>query len=234
MPPVRILIVEDEILIADNIKRFLHKNGYEVVGIAISYEEAEKLYLEEKPDISLLDIRLNGLKTGIDFAHFLQGQSPTKPFIFLTSQIDHKHIQYAKDTFPDGYLSKPIDKESLLATIEIALHKHAAKSSEIPSIPLSDGSTNHIVPIKDILFLEAEHIYVKIHLVGDRKIVQRNSLKEILKQLPEEKFLQTHRSFAINIHRISHWDHQNLYIQHQAIPISRSRKKEVFSYLKSG
>lgn len=125
MSLTKILIVEDEILIADNIKRFLTKKGYDVVGIAISYEEAVQLYEQKNPDISLVDIRLNGIKSGIDFADFLQVQKKSKPFIYLTSQFDRKNIQRAKQTYPAAYLPKPVHKESLSVAIEMALFKYS-------------------------------------------------------------------------------------------------------------
>ena len=100
----RTLIVEDEIIIADTIKRYLQKQGHEVVGTAISYEEATEIYKKEQPDIALLDIRLSGSKTGIDVAHFIQEQNDATPFIFLSSQLDSRSINAAKQTYPSGYL----------------------------------------------------------------------------------------------------------------------------------
>jgi len=113
MKNYKILIVEDEVIIADTIKRYLTQNGHQVVGNAISYQEAESIYIEKKPDLVLLDIRLSGTKTGIDVAYFIQQQTDPKPFIFLSSQLDSRSLNSAKETFPAGYLSKPIQKNTL-------------------------------------------------------------------------------------------------------------------------
>lgn len=231
MKGFKILIVEDEVLIADNMGRYLTKKGHQVVGYAISYEEAETLYLQEDPDIVLLDIRLNGPKTGIDFAEFIQQQPNPKPFIFLTSQVDANNINNAKKTFPAGYLSKPIQKESLFACIEITMHKYEATQEEELTIALYDGTKNYVVSVKDILYLQVEHVYVQVHILGENYIIQRSPLKDLLEKLPPELFLQSHRSFAFNIKQISHWDTENIYIQDKAIPVSRSRRKEIFSKL---
>lgn len=233
MTPIKILIVEDEILIADSISRYLEKKGYQILGIAISYEEAVELYGTEKPDLALLDIRLNGEKSGIDFAYFLQEQPESIPFIYLTSQMDMQHINLAKSTFPSSYLSKPIQKDNLFANIEIALHNHQhQKPATTPAISLYDGKKNYVLPIKNILFIQAEHVYVKIHrTIGDH-ILQRSALKDLLKKLPTEQFVQTHRSFAVNLQQISHWDSENVYIGKEEIPVSRSRRKVVFEMLK--
>lgn len=233
MTSYKILIVEDEILIADSIKRYLNKKGHEVIGQAISYEEAKQLYLQKEPDIVLLDIRLYGEKTGVDFAHFIQQQVDPKPFLYLTSQFDSNTIHAAKETFPAGYLSKPIQKENLFASLEIAMHKYQSQQGPIKTIPLFDGSKKHLVPINNILYLESEHVYVKVHIHNESPIIQRSSMKDLLLQLPDKQFIQTHRSFAINCQRVSHWDSENIYFNKKTIPVSRNKRKDVFSILKS-
>lgn len=226
----KILIVEDEILIADNIQRYLTKKGHEVVGIAISYEEATELYLKEKPDLVLLDIKLSGHRTGVDVAHFINEQLHSAPFIFLTSQMDSKNIDRAKKTYPKGYLSKPIRKESLFATIEIVMHKWNDDVEE-DTIRLYNGVEYFNVKVTDILYIEAEHVYVKVHMKNGDQIFQRSSFKDLLEQLPNDMFIQSHRSYAINSKSITKWDSQNLYINDIEIPMSRNRKKEILSQL---
>ena len=232
MNSFRILIVEDEVLIADNIARYLTRKGHDVVGIAISYEEAEELYLREKPDMSLLDIKLNGSKTGIDVGHFIQKSEHPSPFIYLTSQIDPRNINAAKATFPAGYLSKPIQKESLFATIEIVMYKITAEQAETLSISLYDGKKNHVVSVNDILYMESDHIYLNVYLDDNQVIIQRNTLNNLLSQLPLKQFIQTHRGFAVNINKVNRWDADAVYIEENVIPISRSRRKNVHAYLK--
>jgi len=227
----KVLIVEDEILIADNIKRFLTQKGYIVTGIAISYLEAIKLFDETIPDIILLDIRLNGFKNGIDVANYINNHPSKRPFLFLTSQMDKKNIEAAKNTFPSGYLSKPIQQESLNATIEITLHNFNSKNGEDTIIRLIDGNTKHIVLTDDISFIQAEHVYVKVHIKDDEFILHRSTLKDVLSKLPADQFIQTHRSFVVNIRHINSWDTNSLYIGKHEIPMSRSKKKEVLEML---
>jgi len=228
----KVLIVEDELLIARSLERYLLQKGYQVVGIAISYEEATALYQTTRPDLSLLDIRLNGTKTGIDVAHFINQETHSTPFLYLTSQIDRNNLAAAKATFPTGYLTKPVQKESLYATIEVAMFKYFSNKKETANITVFDGTTNHNILLKDILFLQSEHIYVQIHLKNNQTIVPRISLKDLLAKLPENQFIQTHRSFAINLQNVSSWDNEHIYLQEKTVPVSRSRKKAVLSYLK--
>ncbi|MEM6807018.1 MAG: response regulator transcription factor [Bacteroidota bacterium] len=239
MYKARIMIVEDEILIADTIKRYLEKQGYTVVGIARSYEEAMDLYETATADVWLLDIRLQGTKTGIDIATFLSQQEQPPLYIYLTSQLDAWSLSHAKKTFPSGYLSKPVHKESLYTTVEIALFNAKesglkGKSIKEATLEVNDGTQHFRIPVKDIKFLEADHIYVKINVEGEKPILQRCPLREILDRLPAERFVQTHRSFAINLEQVSKWDKQHIYVDENLIPISRSRKKEVYELLRMG
>jgi len=232
MKTYRILIVEDEVLIADTIERYLLKKGHEVVGKAISYKEAKALLLREQPELILLDIRLSGKRTGIDFARYLQQQPQPTPFIFLTSQVDSQSIDAAKSTFPAGYLSKPIQRNSLYTTIEIAMHNYQAQEEEKETIRLYNGKQYYQVPVENILYLQADHTYVRIAIKNAREVLQRATLKETLDQLPEGLFVQTHRSYAVNLKQVNRWDHEYLYIEDDAIPISRGRRKEVFRLLR--
>ena len=232
MNSTRILIVEDEILIADTLQRYLEKRGYHIVGNAISYEEAVDLYQQKQPDLCLVDIQLNGPKTGIDFGYFIQDQDAPVPFIFLTSQTDKRHINLAKDTFPAGYLSKPIQKASLFANIEIALHSHQSKKESTTKITIHNGTDKHIIPLKDILYIQSDHIYSVFHTKTKGRLHQRSSLSEISQQLPSPPFLQVHRSFIANLQHLSGWDNQQLHLEDISIPISRSRKKEIKAVLK--
>lgn len=232
---IKVLIVEDEILIARSIERYLVKKDYNVVGVAISYEEATKLYLKEKPDLALLDIRLNGEKTGIDVANFIRTQSPISIYIYLTSQIDRNNLQKAGETLPAGYLSKPIQKNSLYSTIEMAVYKYSLEieKEETSTISLFDGTRNHLIEIKDILFLQIEHVYIHVHLKNNTTVITRSTLKELMAELARDMFLQTHRSFAVNIKNVTSWNSEEIYLNGHSVPISRSRKKLVHSQLKA-
>lgn len=231
MNKTKILIVEDEILIADLIERYLSQVGYTVVGIAISYEAAEKLYRQKQPDMTLIDIRLNGSKTGIDLAHFIRQQPRSRPFIYLTSQLDRRSINLAKKTFPAGYLSKPIQAGSLYSSIEIALHTHQTKIVNEAVITVSNGMIHQILPVQDILYLKVDHIYLQFYTKSYGMLIQRRALTEIMGELPGPPFMKVHRSFAVNLQEVNAWDQQQVFIDGEAIPVSRSRRKEIYNYL---
>jgi len=91
MTSINVLIVEDELLIAETIKLYLQERDHKVVGIAISYDEATALIESERPDIALIDIRLYGEKSGIDVANFIKKTGRPVPFVIVSSQYDQEY-----------------------------------------------------------------------------------------------------------------------------------------------
>jgi diguanylate cyclase (GGDEF)-like protein/PAS domain S-box-containing protein len=119
----RILIVEDEKIIAIDLQRRLERFGYTVVGMVGEGENAVSLALELQPDIILMDIMLAGKMDGIDAAKTIK-TSQDIPFIFLTAYTDEKTLERAKEVEPYGYILKPFKERELYTTIDIALYKH--------------------------------------------------------------------------------------------------------------
>ncbi|MEM1328165.1 MAG: response regulator transcription factor [Bacteroidota bacterium] len=229
MSTYRILIVEDELLIANTIKRYLQKQNYEVTGIAISYDEAIQLYNTTHPDLTLLDIRLNGAKTGIDVANYIRHQDQNSSYIYLTSQADQRSIAAATNTAPSGYLTKPIRKTDLMVSVQLVLQNQVFKQPK--KLKIGYGNNLQTICVDHILYLEADHVYVKIHLNNGRTIMHRGSIVELLTQLPPQQFLQTHRSFAVNTAHVDQYDTSHLYIRQRSIPLGRSRRKDVIQTL---
>lgn len=118
-----ILIVEDEVIIAENIKKHLQKNGYNVLGIITMGEDALEALPLLKPDIVLLDIKLEGSMDGIQVAEIIRQQYQI-PVIFLTSYGDDATLSQAILSEPFGYILKPFDERELVINIEMAFYKH--------------------------------------------------------------------------------------------------------------
>ncbi len=226
MKNLNILVVEDEILIAEMIREYLAESGHNVLEIAISYEEALKEFNLYKPDLILLDIRLYGEKSGIDFAKYLESQNENTPVIFLSSQYDQRTMAQALQTNPYGYLTKPIRKESLWTTVNAAYRLFESKFNSNKEIELFDGKKHHRVKINDILYIEAEHVYLNIVLINQKVITIRQSLKLLYSNLPDDDILQCHRSYIVNQNHIKSWDTNLLtLVNGKEIPVSRNFKK---------
>ena len=123
MTYTKILIVEDEVIVARNIEKRLINAGYKVAGIASSGEEAIELASSLKPDLVLMDIKLKGKMDGIDAAKAIRN-SYRLPIIYLTSYADEETFQRAKVTEPFGYLIKPFELKELNRSVEMALYKN--------------------------------------------------------------------------------------------------------------
>ncbi len=121
--PVRIMIVEDEALVARDIKNSLTSFGYEVCAIVNSGEDAINTAEEKKPNLVMMDIMLKGKIDGIEAADEIRRRLHI-PVIYLTAYTDEDTIRRAKVSEAFGYLLKPFEERELRTTIEMALYKH--------------------------------------------------------------------------------------------------------------
>jgi len=119
----KILIVEDEAVVSLDIARRLEKMGYEVIGRIASGEEALELVQEERPDLVLMDINLQGEIDGIQTATTLY-RNYGLPVIYLTAYAGESTLERAKESKPYGYILKPFKERELHAAIEIAISRH--------------------------------------------------------------------------------------------------------------
>ena len=127
MKPIRILVVEDESIVAMDIKHRLESLDYEVPEIISSGEEAVLKAKETQPDLVLMDIVLKGELDGIDAAQLIKDKYDI-PVVYLTAYSDEKTLKRAKITGPFGYIIKPFEDRELHSAIEIALYKHKMES----------------------------------------------------------------------------------------------------------
>src|SRR5262245_3069710 len=127
MRKAKIMVVEDEGVVAADIQDCLKGLGYGVSRVASSADAAVQQVSEDQPDLVLMDIQLNGRGDGIDAANRIREQFDI-PVVFLTAHADEATLQRAKVTAPFGYILKPYDERELHTTIEIALHRHASEA----------------------------------------------------------------------------------------------------------
>ncbi|MFB0496994.1 DNA-binding NtrC family response regulator [Mucilaginibacter sp. OAE612] len=118
----KILIVEDESLVAYDLKLILTRAGYKVCGIADSVPEALEIIEEQKPEMVLLDIFLKGSLNGIDLAKVLTSKNIA--FVYLSANFQESILERAKATQPYGFLVKPFREKELLITLDVAFYRH--------------------------------------------------------------------------------------------------------------
>ena len=122
----RALIVEDEILIAEELKERLSLLGYSVIAAVGSADEGIAIATSERPDLVLLDIRLKGEKDGIQAAQEIH-QKVDVPVVYLTAYSDRLTVDRIKGSEYDGFVLKPFRARELQSTIEIAIQRHAIR-----------------------------------------------------------------------------------------------------------
>lgn len=125
----KILIVEDDSIIAITIEGRLREFGYQVVGRAATGPDAIKKALELKPDLVLMDIHLRGPIDGIDAAETIYGIHNI-PVVYLTAFSDEATLERAQKTSPFGYIVKPFSDTTLKTTIRLALLRHKAEKKD--------------------------------------------------------------------------------------------------------
>jgi DNA-binding LytR/AlgR family response regulator len=242
MQSVRILIAEDDWIIAKEISLTLQDLGFEVIGTFDTGEELLQKLPTLKPDLILLDIDLAGTMTGIDIAEKLKPQGI--PFIFLTAMADIQTIEKAKQTEPYAYLVKPVRAESLLSTIEISLYNfHRQKSNNQPvtvvstsvfsiedSIFVKAKKRLEKIKIADILWIEAEDIYAII-VTKTGKFILSQPLKNIEERLPAQYFMRVHRSFIVQLDKIQAIEENDLIIEGKHIAIGKTFKDKLMNRL---
>ncbi len=129
MAPVRVLIAEDEIVLAMGIEKSLKSFGYDVVGKVARGENAIMMAMDKKPDIVLMDIHLEGRIDGIEAAKEIHSKLDI-PIIFLTAYTDEETFKKAIESAPYGYLGKPFRPGDMRTTIETAINRYRAEKAE--------------------------------------------------------------------------------------------------------
>ncbi len=181
--PKRILIVEDDPLIAEDIAESLKEIGYEIAGMAYDAEEALSLVGAVNPDIAILDINLDSDKDGIQIADHIQ-KNQKFPFIFLTSYADRATIERAKHTRPMGYIVKPFDERDLFTALEIALFNYDIPQGQkiITLEELNKKSTAQLTPKEYEIILQVMDGLANKQL-AETNFVSLNTIKTHLKNI---------------------------------------------------
>lgn len=185
MSRLRILIVEDEPVIAEHIAAYLDTADFEVSAIVYEAEEAFSELAANTPDAAILDINLQGEKDGIDIAALIRERYQL-PFLFLTAHADKDTLERAKKVKPAGYIVKPFNESTLRASLEIAISNHAQQQNHgLP--PLNPDKINrHLLnPVSDREFEVTRLVYEGItnSQIGERLFISVNTIKTHLKNI---------------------------------------------------
>lgn len=236
-PGLKILILEDDAIIGESIHMHLRSLGHTPYPPIDNVEAAMSFMERNKVDMAILDIQVNGHRTGVDLAKHID-EHHRFPYVFLTAFTDDKTLTNVNTTQPAGYLVKPFRRSELKAAISLAKLKDSQKNSA----PDQDVSTQHIfvniggewerINVEDILYLESAHVYTEIHTIEAKKVT-RKSMTELVDELHDRGIMRIHRSRAINLAHVTRFSRQTVHIEDLEFKVSASFRQALNERLKA-
>ena len=212
------VIVEDEFLVADHLRKILVRQDVEVIDMVDNVESAVDL-ISRSPDFFLVDIRLSNNSNGISLGEKLNKHRI--PFIYITANNEIDVIKRAASTKPQTYITKPFNERDVIAAVEVIRGQYS--SSVFFNVLTPKGKVE--IPLNEILYFEADGSYTKI-VTADQTYLKRVSLKEILDNVTID-FIRIHRSYIVNVQQITSRKANSVFIGETELNISRSYKKNL-------
>ena len=243
-----ILIVEDDKLLAENIKLGLKKEGLRIAGVARNLQSAIEIMKQNDIDLALIDMQLDGPEDGITVATELL-KIKWIPIIYMTGKTPLEIKDRLKKTFPAAFLEKPLRVRELYVQINLALSNfHQGNVARSPVTAKSDHlflpASHGLIRVKtdEILYIQADRVHATLFLsekeftriYPDKKynpVSVSINMGNILRQLPSNFYLLS-RSFVINLDHLSRIDTTRLFIQNYEITIPEGRRKALIEKLK--
>lgn len=248
MQTVKILIVEDELLIAEFLKGMLEKMGYQVPAIFASGAEALEWIRPGAVDIVIMDIHLKGEMNGIETAVGIRDIS-TAPIIYVTDNMDEvlrRKAIYEPNTVQ--YVTKPFNQVDIAIAIELALKairvhelqlQHAGSYSYLVNdcIFVKEGQVFRKLPVADIMLLKAEGSYCKLIYKNEKRMLKEILFSENLSFVEEKlkfarNFYRVHRSYVINVDFLKRLQDNRLWIEEEEVPVGKTYRAELKSRLR--
>ena len=245
MGQVRILIVEDEPLIAEDLRGHLEELGYSVVGHCDNALDAMAEIAMTKPDLLLLDINLGDGADGVQLAEKVNVKHKL-PFIFVTSHSDKATVERVKSVRPAGFIIKPFDENELRTQIEIALARFASQveATQAPSdaqradfviansIFIRDKGRLVKVAIDEIHYAEADDNYVTLH-TPSRKYVITSTLAAVEEKLNSPHHLRIHRSYLVDLRKVTAVEEGYVRIVALSLPVGKTHKEALMARIRT-
>lgn len=246
MASVKVLIIEDEELIAEDMANKLTKFGYEITDYVETCADALESIKRTPPDVIFLDIIIAGEYDGIDTALKIKAIEDF-PIIFLSNISDSNTLQRALATNPANYLKKPFTPDQLHISVQTALFNHAEKRRvgindafiENPEalvrkdkLFLKDANdTYRKYDISNILFIEADRAYCHIYMADGTKLTQSVNMGAMSVKINHPNLIRVHRSHIVNIDNVDAVKGNVLILGKHEVIVSETFKEEVFKHL---
>lgn len=228
----RIVIVEDEPIIATDLQLLCERSGHTVLASIDSGEEAIINIQKENPELVLLDIALAGKMNGLQVASFLREKQIS--FIFITSFMDDVTLTAAHKLQPAAYLVKPFQEKNLLANIDLALFKQRRGNSTSDKLTerlfVKHHETYIAIDLSKVLYAEAYDNYTYLYTESEQYLLTQ-TLKSVEEKLREQGFLRIHKSYVVQLNKITTIQEGFITVSTKKIPIGKVYKKDLMSTL---
>ncbi|MDT0556676.1 LytR/AlgR family response regulator transcription factor [Patiriisocius hiemis] len=222
-----LLIVEDDPFISRSIAATFKEKPFEVLGIAKSVSQARELLELQKPDVCLVDIQLKGEESGTALAADLDLLQI--PYLYLTAQTDPYTLAEVSRTNPLGYIVKPFTLASLWSSFSVSWQQYISKQKTIFTVKV-DGYL-YKIDEADILYLEAFDNYCYLHTTNKKLLLPR-TLKSVRESLHASYYFTPHRSYLINLKKVTNLGKRTVEVSGRELPLSEARRPELLKILK--
>jgi DNA-binding LytR/AlgR family response regulator len=247
MKPLKILIIEDNLLLGEELQEQLLDFGYVITDNVANSDDAQRAFRRKLPDLVLSDIDLEGsLLDGIELVVELN-KIAIVPVIFLTAFGDKATVERAKKVHPAYYLIKPCNATQLQIALDFAILnfttkkeaevQHSLQFHDSPNTSLygsqdfffvKDGNKYVRTEVSDIVYVEALGTNVKIKTNSGTLVLAAN-LSNFLEQSPHQHLLRIHRSYVVNVRHIEAFDKGQIFVkingEQEAIPVGKTYRE---------
>jgi len=229
----KILIVEDEVELANNICEILSDLDYKVSAIVDNADSALEFLEVNEVDLVLMDILIHGQLDGIDLAYQIR-EKYSLPIVFSTAYSGTEYLERISSEIHEGYLLKPFTLDSLKTAIFFGLKRHEEKSKKENksrgSLKIMDKGYLVPVPFSEIVYLKADGLYTRVYTKAKSYLV-RDILKGFEEKLNPEQFIRVHKSYLVNIAYIESFNAKKINLGDSSVPIRRGLYKELLEKL---
>jgi DNA-binding LytR/AlgR family response regulator len=229
---MRILICEDELIVAEYLKETCVENGYEVLAIAKNKEEAMSFIVAKKPDVVLLDINMDERMSGVKIAEGIRKMNLDIQFVFLTAFSDIETVEAAIKTQPHAYLVKPIDKSTLAANLLLINYKLDSINlkKDVVTLNLHTESGDKIINVSKLLYIESDENYCEFVYTDGHKNVERITISKA-SEIFDKYLIRIHKSYCVNPNYIIRFTSLKLVLENGVqLPIGRKFKENIDSF----
>lgn len=229
---MKILILEDEAIIAESLYQLLHLLDYDPCLPVDNPDDAITAIKRFSPDLVIMELTLNHNRSGLEVAAYIEENKLNIPIIVLSAHSDAQTIASVKKYRPSAYLVKPFMRESLFAAIELSAPDQSGPEPDPDlEIFLKTGSKYEKLDLTELVYIKACGKYTELHFRFGKRLV-RMPLSTFITENSNLNFIRVHKTYAVNPQFITAYTSDELRLEDSRVPIGRYFMPNVNNYLR--